>query len=421
MSPHCQCSTQARGATLIEALVALLVMCFGMLALMGVITTLRHSGDVARQRSEAMRLAQADMAALRAYSVLALQGDEPAGTRDYDSSIVTRAGEVALTPANTNTSFTVTRTVTPLLKDSTDLQARTVAVTVRWKDRADIEEALTLHSIIARSDPAFAGATSLAPPLQGVRTPQGRHPAIPVSAQDLGNRLSALRPGSDGPTVWLLDNASSTITGVCSIPVGQSLSALTPADIETCTNNTVGYLVTGSIRFASTAVPSPSAPDGTARPLTVSVALTPSQLTVKNAQNQAVLAPGRDYPVTPDHVCFSDAPPTSATTQPVVDYRCIVHPNTQSPRNWSGQVLLNGINLGVTAAQFRVCRYSADYNGNGRIDNEEHPASYSGVSQSLARQNFLVVRGDASCPTAPAVDPAAGVFVDHSTQPHQPP
>jgi hypothetical protein len=315
----------------------------------------------------------------------------------------------------------VTRLVSPVLKDAADLQARTVTVTVHWKDRADSDETLTLHSIISRVDPAFAGATSLAPATPGVRTPQGRHPAIPNDAHDLGNKLSAFRPANDSTTVWLLDNASSTVTGVCSIAVGTAVSALKPADVEACTNNTVGYLVTGSIRFANGTQPSPSAPDGTARPLTVSLALTPSQFTVMNALKQQVLAPGRDYPVTPNHRCFSDAPPTSLSSQTAVNYRCIVHPNTQSPRNWWGQVLLDGLNLGVTAAHFRVCRFSADYNGNGKIDNEEHPATYSGVSHSLARQNFLVIRGDATCPTAPAPAPASGIFVDHSTQPHQPP
>jgi len=76
---------------------------------------------------------------------------------------------------------------------------------------------------------------------------------------------------------------------------------------------------------------------------------------------------------------------------------------------------------------FKVCRYSADYNGNGytywvnpdttkepafKIDNEEHPETYRAVSHSLARQNFLIVRGDVSCPSrAHATD----LFIDYAT------
>src|SRR5205814_684705 len=59
-----------RGATLIEALVALMVMSFGMVALVGLMGNLRRSSDVAKQRREAMRLGQAEWGALRSFSVL---------------------------------------------------------------------------------------------------------------------------------------------------------------------------------------------------------------------------------------------------------------------------------------------------------------------------------------------------------------
>ena len=118
-----------------------------------------------------------------------------------------------------------------------------------------------------------------------------------------------------------------------------------------------------------------------------------------------------------------------------MNYYCIVYPNTQTPRNWWGRVLLDGLVLGTSASQYKVCRYSGDYNGNGytyvtvndpdypeylnKIDNEEHPAAYERVSYSLAQQNFLVVRGDVSCPTRPA-NPSAGIFTDASTYQIQP-
>ena len=84
--------------------------------------------------------------------------------------------------------------------------------------------------------------------------------------------------------------------------------------------------------------------------------------------------------------------------------------------------------VGTTAADYRVCRYSADYDGSGdsltpdkkALDNLEHPAVYGKVTSSLARQNFLVIRGDVSCPTAPAVSPSTGVFANYSTIQQQP-
>jgi hypothetical protein len=93
---------------------------------------------------------------------------------------------------------------------------------------------------------------------------------------------------------------------------------------------------------------------------------------------------------------------------------------------WSGRatVVPTGWTIGVGAGDRRVCRYSADLDGNGAIDaNIEHPASYIGVDASLPNQNFLVVNGDAACPAGHAV-PLPGnngvVLVDLSTVQHQP-
>ena len=55
--------------------------------------------------------------------------------------------------------------------------------------------------------------------------------------------------------------------------------------------------------------------------------------------------------------------------------------------------------LGTAAPQaLRVCRYSVDQNGNGRIDNAEHPAAYLDVDAPLGNQNFLIVPMLAGCP-----------------------
>ena len=71
------------GVGLIEALVALLIVSFGMLAMVEVEAKLRSSADIAKQRGEAMHLAQQEMEQLRAYSVLALGANPLAGTWSY--------------------------------------------------------------------------------------------------------------------------------------------------------------------------------------------------------------------------------------------------------------------------------------------------------------------------------------------------
>jgi Tfp pilus assembly protein PilV len=428
-----------RGVTLIEALVALMVMGFGMVALVGLMGNLRSGADLAKQRGEAMRLAQAELAQLRSLTKLTAEPGDPTTMRYYDHAVsgVVSQSALALTPSDSNATFTLVRDVTPLIAPGTpgapeEPAARTATVTVAWKNRSGQEEVLILDSIISRTAPSFSGALAITPPTNGVRLPASRNPVIPVDAQDLGNRQSAFRPSAISPTVWVFNNLTGVIVGKCEIPASTPVTALTPEDIETCSNNTVGYLVSGTIRFSNSSPASPTAPEATARPLTVGLLLTPSQFKIK-VGGSWVLAPDGAYPITPNHECFSDAPAVTGTTQGFVNYSCIVYPNNQTPRNWWGQVLLGGLDIGTAASQFRVCRYSADYNGNGytyqvvsalegtfKIDNEEHPDLYRGVSRSLARQNFLVVRGDVSCPTAPPVAPALGVFADYSTAQLQP-
>ncbi|MFG6441178.1 type IV pilus modification PilV family protein [Roseateles sp. LKC17W] len=432
-----------RGVTLIEALVALVVMSFGMVALVGLLGNLRYSGDIAKQRGEAMRIAQAELELLRSFSTLTKPAGAAANIRDYDQDLLPAVAARTVPAENTNTVFQLARTVRPLVQGVTlpagvnepqTLRAQAVSVTVGWEDRSGAQQQLVLDTIISRAAPVFSLAMGVAPPSSGLRLPDKRNPVIPQSAKDLGNGASAFRPGGGSSAVWVFNNRTGVITGVCEIPVDQAVSTLMASDVESCRNNTVGYLVSGTIRFSLGDTPDATAPQSTAlpQPLNASLNLTPSQFKTRR-NGVLVLAPGGDYPVSPNHVCFSDAPEAGATTRTAVNYSCLVHPNTQSPRNWWGQLLLTGLSLGATSSTYKVCRYSADYNGNGythipttdpegldKIDNEEHPAAYQRVSYSLARQNFLVVRGDAVCPGAPAPDASAGVFVDYSTVQMQP-
>ncbi|CAM3838649.1 prepilin-type N-terminal cleavage/methylation domain-containing protein [Roseateles saccharophilus] len=421
-----------RGVTLIEALVALLVMSFGMVALVGLMANLRRSGDVARQRGDAMRIAQGELANLRSFAVLT-----STTTPDYDNSIASLA-PYDVTGQDLNTTYTLTRAVTPLIQGSGEPRARTMSVTVSWQDRADQQSSIKLDSIVSRTDPAFSGATGIAPPTNGIRTPSGRHPAVPVDAKDLGNKSSAFRPGGGGTAVWVFNNLTGAITSICTIPVDTPVSSLTASDVAGCTSTTA-FLVSGTIRFSATSPANPTTPEALALPsVSAMVSLIPSQFS--DPSDKTKLAPNAGYAGTPQ--CFSDAPSSPDATRSFVNYNCIVYPNTQTTPNWWGHVLLTGLNVGTDATQFRVCRYSADYNGNGYtftpnatagyaylagttpsyflIDNEEHPDIYRGVTYSLTRQNFLVVRGDVACPAAPAPSPSAGIFVDYSTLQLQP-
>ncbi|TXI25769.1 MAG: hypothetical protein E6Q67_00270 [Roseateles sp.] len=397
------------GVTLVEALVAMLVMAIGMVALVGVMSNLRINTDAAKQRGEAMRLAMAEMAQLRAFSTLTKPSPAPAGVRDYDNDLAS-AGARQITLADANNTFTLVRTVAPLVAGQTPSQANSVRVQVTWVDRtraqgdAPVLDQLVLDTIISRTDPAFSGTLAFPSPAQSVRLPSSRHPAIPAAAQDLGNhRDSALRPSSLGSTVWVFNNLTGVITSTCQIAAGTALTTAVVNDTN-CTGTTA-YALSGTVRFSNTSPPNPAVPEATAVPL--SLYLDDYKVGKPEAAPSGLGTPQ----------CFTD---DSTPAQTRLNYSCIVYPSSSTPRVWSGQLLMATLPVGSSASTYRVCRYSADYNGNGRIDNEEHPARYVQVAGSLARQNFLVVRGDLACPTAPAVNLSTGVFADYSTLQLQP-
>ena len=109
-------------------------------------------------------------------------------------------------------------------------------------------------------------------------------------------------------------------------------------------------------------------------------------------------------------------------------YHCVVYPSTSGANagRWSGQTTIVpiGWQIGVTSESRRICRFSSDLDSSGTIDrNVEHPAAYVGVDSALAQQNFLVVAGTDSCPTAPPAridGGGADVYANLGTVQHQP-
>lgn len=383
------------GITLIEALVALMVMSFGMVALVGLMSNLRRGADLAKQRGEALRIAQAELGKMRAFSVLTPKATDPAGTVAYADTLQGRVTWDA-TPPDSNTTYAVERLVSEklLAAGTTEPAAKSVRVNVTWTDRAGEAQRVTLDTVIAKVDPLFGGALSLTPPSDDVRRPADRAPVVPTAAKDLGDKTSAFKPSAGGGIAWVFDNVTGSISKICTVDVRVLTSALTAGALSGCSSVTAGYLVSGTVSFSFVSPARPASPEGSALPVHASIQITSS-----------------GHP-TPAFECFDDA----GTVINAVNYYCIVYGNTDTKPIWSGQVQLTGLDFGPSASQYKTCRYSADYNRDGKLSNNEHPNAYDKVSGSLARQNFLVVKGNVDCPTAPPVNPTAGIFTDFSTQ-----
>ncbi len=418
-------SAGQRGVSLVEAIVAMAVMAFGMLAIVGLQSTLRQNADVAKQRSEAVRIAEQAIEEWRGYSVM----PTTAGLKAYDDLALGALPDVPL--SGTNANYTLRQTVTAFAPGLKSLRAE-----VSWVDRAGQPQSIVLNTIIAAADPALSGRLTMAPGGGAALPPQGRHAAIPVVAKDLGGGLSGYKPPAPGGTVvWVFSNLTGVIVGVCNtVSTGQA--SLTAADVSSCSNNANGLPLSGFVRFAT----------GTVQPTK-----TDAENPTSTALNLGVAIPNLSSPgnPAPTYTCYTDAPTTYLTTAQVVAYHCAILFTANVPLVWSGRSELTpqpflydtppgyvpwALALNASdgdATRYRVCRYTPAASDAQNIPNRLHPREYTAANatEPLINQNFLVIRagnysgtsgGPFTCPTDVAADPAHGDFVNSNTLPHQP-
>jgi len=421
------------GVSLIEALVALAVMSFGMMALVGVQSTMRFNSDVARQRTEATRLAASEVESMRLFTDVAPSATQTA--LSWDELGAGTVGGLTLPSATANTSYTVQRSVALL---GTNGQVRNslskvVKVDVRWADRGNNENLATLNTVVLGAAPALTARLSLPFVAAAVSQRGNRHSSVPLEARDLGNGTSAYKPFDEGSSAWVLNNRTGWVTQICT-GVTLSQATLTSAALTTCSALTVpGRLVTGKVQFdlrtpaqfvadASMA----ETPQGPVLPLDASAPL----LFLNDASNAAV-----NQSTGPICVSRQVADATTAATRTFTPYACVVFPTDTT--GWGGQLLLNpgdyadatpgNWQIGTAATEFRVCRYTTA--ASDLTANANHPKTYcrvssnsctSRVTENLSHQNFLVLRATQTCPTDTAVDVAAGNLVNSNTLAHQP-
>jgi Tfp pilus assembly protein PilV len=398
-----------RGITLIEALIAFLVLSLGILAIARLQPELRRQAESARQRSEALRIAQADIEGQRAYAALSAASGVPS----YDGIVGAR---FEVDGASASTVYRLTRTVDTAPPPA----AKQLGVVVDWTDRDGALQQVKLASMIAGIDPALAGSLSLAPRGVAVRGAYARSAEIPLVAKDLGDGRSVFKPVAGGTGAIVFDNRSGAVIAQCNaIDAGRATQDLTASDLSACTRVNA-MLLRGEIRFSAATPPSATGANDTPLPLAVSLEVEGPASPVApwcNAEALKTVSFVRNGSRRIDAVPLAATPADfglpawTETGERFVAYHCVVVPPVGIAR-WSGRTMLvpsGGWAIGTGPAEWRVCRYSADLDGSGAIDaNAEHPAIYQNVGGPLAHQNFLVVRGDQTCP-APAATHLATV------------
>lgn len=514
---HFQQRTRQAGFTLIEALIALLVMSFGMLALAGMQMTMTRSSDVAKQRSEAVRLAQLKIEELRSFDGVT------AGTFTYGTNVVgSTAPHETICPtcaapldATTNTTFTrswtVTRSDGVTAATATDAQ-KWINVLVTWTDRTNQAQQVRLQSVIARNDPIALKGFVAGQARAKVRYPKNRHVNIPYPAVSLRGGLSSFKP-PPGADNFVFDNDTGKVLGSCSdaaiadsITNGTTIS-FTGTPTSGCTAG-AGYLLSGYVRFKTTGAAPTAAnienlsdatrPLSTAGPVVIDSAstgngpasyacysqpqkvmgtanLSPANVvsavraanlvTVTTSSNHGFGVGQRVSIEQAGNFTFNGSfeilsatlttftyaqatanasssggiakliaritvadgvatPGYSSTISRFIAYTCVVRPGTdQAGTAWWGEARLvtdGSWSLGTSASTFKVCRFSGDYVADLAVSNHEHPRYYRRVTATLDNQNYLVIKGNDSCPTDVNSNAVAGDLINTNTVTHQP-
>ena len=421
---------QTAGVALVEALVAMVVMGVGTLAVLGAQTTLRFNADLSKQRSEAVRIAQEQIEKARTFGDIA----------GYTSGITDTVTPEVVPPANGigNVTYSITRVVVPAT-GLHGLRMKQLRVTVAWVDRIGTPQQVQLASAISGTPPALAGSLLLPANAGPTSTPGGRHRAIPLDAVLVpGTSTSSFSPpGAPAGVRWIFNNLTGFISSTCA-------SAL-PAS---CTAANRRYLA-GVIRFATATEPAPpfdtgetpQGPDGLEADLVQGIGV------------QVVLT----SPTSPAADCYAQSNLLASARR----YYCAVP--VDAGGSWSGRIEVTGNGTSVppwilassitdnTAGSYRVCRYtlvrgcqpvvpSPGVTGTtvwgmpestrsctapstqtvpptpGRVmRNDDFPLDHAVVKDALLNQNFLIRKAADGCPAD-----GPGTQINTNTWHHQP-
>lgn len=355
-----------RGFSLIEAMIAMLITSFGLLALAGIGLKLAFNEDVARQRGEATRLAQEKIEELRSFS----QISAAAGVVTWDgltgaNDVVTEGSVHNGESYHSNTRFERRWE----LLDTAGDPWRRVRVTVAWADRVNGEsdkQTLTFNTILSKTDPFDSGA--LAFPLPGnttLKRPKNRNLNIPVPAVDLGNGQSVVQITSTFAVVFSNDSGYVVLT--CNKTI------TTVEDLQTGCTQSNAYIIAGYISLSGTS----SFPTGLLLSTAEISGSTGVTCSLANAldQNDGTAIAGYKY-----YLCVISVPSEGAA--------------------WGGTVRLGGLGLSAGPTNYLVCRfqYAAAGSSPSKANNPKNVQPYTEVAESLDNQNYVITTATA-CPT----------------------
>ena len=399
---------RSRGVSLIEAMVALAVMAFGMLSLVGVQTTMRLNNDLAKQRSEATWIATEEIEKLRNFKSLL---SDPNNPNTAWADLTDRTTDPYVPPDNIgNTSYRVVRRVnTPV---PANLQ-KIVQVDVSWSDRTGVVQHVVLDTVIAGADPVLSALLAMPAVPSAFNQVNGRDITIPPAAVDQGNGESRFVPPGSSNVAWYFNNATGALLVCDAARAGCSPARMTSGQVRF-------HLPATAAAVTWTDAISPQGPALNLNAGPYSLRLYPPSTTPGGPSFLSVTA----------HLCYADTFSTAALPLTTgINYFCAV--SNYATGGWGGELDVlfasGSPTVGSTASNIKVCRYTLG--ATDFTNNLDHPKTYCvttsdtlastnvcagrRVITNLIHQNFLVIKGDQSCPSSGGTDPARAKTLQH--------
>lgn len=285
------------GASLVEGLVALLVLSLSLVGAVRLQTWLRQHSDLARERSEAVQQAKQALESQRGFRDLAA----------FDS-----AAPRETTRATPTTSFRLQH------EAATHEGLKTERITVHWQPRRGAEERVQLASGSARLAPVYSALLDVPPQDAVLAMPR----VSPTGAHPLPHGRSIVKPTAHSRIAWVVDSATGEIQLQCTVAAASQAQDLRVEDLAGCEAFSA-RLVRGFIRFALSGTPDPLHANDPPLPLTV-------QAAAHRCESETIARDGERY------IAYACAVPT-VDAEP-----------TLMPQGWT---------FGQSASAFKACRY----------------------------------------------------------------
>lgn len=378
------------GFTLIEAMIALIVVAFGLLALAGLQIALSRNADVAKQRTEAVRLAQERMEKMRSYTSIAPvaapppPAPAPLAWQDLPSAAVSDPLN-PIVSVFSNTSYDRSWTLIGAPEDP----MRRASVTVAWTDRAGERQSVQLQSFISNSDPARVGALGFPTSFTTKpRQPNNRNINIPVAATQLDEgRKSVYQFAPDVAMVF--NNVSGLIIEKC-----DTIITNTQDETAHCSPFRAA-LVNGFVTAAPGVLMPASVPaSGPAGMPMLPTGVNTSAVIYDNSGGKTISCV---YAVAKDQ----NSGDNLANAQ---YYLCAIPITTTG--GWSGTLRFGGL---PTTGNYKVCRFQYDVSASPD-PNQRNVQPYVNVKMTLDNQNYFVENSPGPTCTPPVLSGATAVL-----------